>query len=252
MVQPEWSPRGLLGTSQASCFRTYTQDTIPPAYDRAMTQSAARPPLPIVGPILPLLGRVLETLLDRALALDPAGRERFAPFEGRHIELTWAPADLGLRLTVADGRVAVGPRQGAADLSLAGTLAGFARLAFPDRAGALPPGKVQMAGDADLARAIGQLAQGFEPDLEAALGHVLGDTRGAIVATTLREAFSWARRSASTLAEDGADFLREESRDVPARDEVDAFHADVDRLRDDVERLAARLVRVRTGLERGP
>jgi ubiquinone biosynthesis protein UbiJ len=217
-----------------------------------MSQSAAQLPLPLVGTILPLLGRALEALLDRALALDPASRERLAPLEGRHIELIWAPADLGLRLTVADGRVAVGPRQGAADLSLAGTLVGFARLAFPERAGALPPGKVQMAGDADLARTIGQLAQGFEPDLEAALGRVLGDTRGAIVATTLREAFSWARRSASTLAEDGADYLKEEARDLPAHDEVEAFHADVDRLRDDVERLAARLARVKDGLERGP
>jgi ubiquinone biosynthesis protein UbiJ len=207
---------------------------------------ASRPPNPLLVP----LGRALEALLDRALALDPAARDRLAPLEGRHVELTWTPADLGLRLSVADGRIAIGPRQGDADLSLAGTLAGFARLAFPDGAGALPAGKVQMAGDADLARAIGQLAQGFEPDLEAALARVLGDTRGAIVATTLRDAFAWARRSAGTLVEDGADFLREESRDLPARDEVDAFHADVDRLRDDVERLAARVARARAALER--
>lgn len=208
----------------------------------------ARSPNPLLVP----LGRALEALLDRALALDPAARDRLAPLEGRHVEMTWTPADLGLRMSVAEGRIAIGPRQGEADLSLAGTLAGFARLAFPDRAGALPAGKVQMAGDADLARAIGQLAQGFEPDLEAALTRVLGDTRGAIVATTLRDAFAWARRSASTLAVDGADFLREESRDLPTRDEVEAFHADVDRLRDDVERLAARLARAKAGLERAP
>ncbi len=204
------------------------------------------------NPLLPLLGRALEGLLERALALDPAARARLAPLEGRHVEMSWTPAGLGLRMSVAGGRIAIGPRQGEADLSLAGTLAGFARLAFPDRAGALPAGKVQMAGDADLARTIGQLAQGFEPDLDAALVRLLGDTRGAIVATSLRDAFAWARRSASSLAEDGADFLREESRDVPTRGEVDAFHADVDRLRDDVERLVARLARVKAGLERAP
>jgi ubiquinone biosynthesis protein UbiJ len=204
------------------------------------------------NPLLAPLGRALQALIERALALDPAARERLAPLEGRHVELTWSPADVGLRLSVAGGRIAIGPRAGEADLSLAGTLAGFARLAFPDRAGALPPGKVQMAGDADLARTLGTLAQGFEPDLEAALSRWLGDANGAIAATTLRDAFAWARRSASTLAEDGADFLREESRDVPARDEVESFHADVDRLRDDVERLAARLARVKDALERQP
>ena len=64
MVQPE-SPRGSLGTSQASRIRAYTQVFPSPPYDRGMTQSPAQPPPPLVGPILPLLGRVLETLLDQ-------------------------------------------------------------------------------------------------------------------------------------------------------------------------------------------
>jgi ubiquinone biosynthesis protein UbiJ len=206
----------------------------------------SRPP----NPLLATLGRALEAFIDRALALDPAARARLAPLEGRSIELTWSPAGIGLRLVVADGRVSVGPREGEADLSLGGTLAGFARLLLPERASAMPPGKVQMAGDADLARTLGQLAQSFQPDLDAALGRVFGATNGAIIATSLRDALGWARRSASTLAEDAADYLREESRDTPARAEVDSFHADVDRLRDDAERLAARLARLRGALER--
>lgn len=209
---------------------------------------ASRPP----NPLLATLGRALEAFIDRALALDPAARGRLAPLEGRSIELTWSPAAIGLRLQVVAGRVSIGPREGEADLSLGGTLAGFARLLLPERAGAMPPGKVQMAGDADLARTLGQLAQAFQPDLDAALGRVFGETNGAIAASSLREALGWARRSASTLAEDAADYLREESRETPARAEVDAFHADVDRLRDDAERLAARIARLRGALERAP
>ena len=40
------------------------------------------------------------------------------------------------------------------------------------------------------------------------------------------------------------EYLQEESRDLPSRYEVDRFTADVDALRDDVDRLAARVGRL--------
>lgn len=42
-----------------------------------------------------------------------------------------------------------------------------------------------------------------------------------------------------------AEYLTEESRDVVPRAELEAFYDDVDALRDDVERLAAKLARLR-------
>ena len=42
-----------------------------------------------------------------------------------------------------------------------------------------------------------------------------------------------------------AEYLTVESRDVVPRAELDAFHDDVDALRDDAERLAARIARLR-------
>jgi ubiquinone biosynthesis protein UbiJ len=41
-----------------------------------------------------------------------------------------------------------------------------------------------------------------------------------------------------------AEYLQEESRAVPAALEAEAFYSDVERLRDDVERAEARLVRL--------
>jgi ubiquinone biosynthesis protein UbiJ len=205
----------------------------------------ARPPHPLLVP----LGRALERVIDRALALDPAARERLAALEGRSIEMTWAPADLGLRMRVVDGRVAIGPREGEGDLSLSGTLVGFVRLLQPSLAGKLPPGRVQMNGDADLARTLGQLAEQFRPDLERALVPLLGESAAGAAATSLREAFDWARRGAGSLAGDAAEYLQEESAATPPRPEIEDFHADVDRLRDDVERLEARLKRLAAALE---
>jgi ubiquinone biosynthesis protein UbiJ len=41
------------------------------------------------------------------------------------------------------------------------------------------------------------------------------------------------------------EYLQEESRDAPSRDEVDRFSAAVNTLRDDVDRIEARLNRLR-------
>ncbi len=43
------------------------------------------------------------------------------------------------------------------------------------------------------------------------------------------------------------EYLQEESRDAPSRYEVDKFTADVSALRDDVDRVEARLNRLRDG-----
>jgi ubiquinone biosynthesis protein UbiJ len=201
------------------------------------------------NPLLVPLGRALEAFVARALALDPAAGERLRALEGRSIEMTWSPAGLGLRLRVDGGRIGVGPREGEADLSMSGTLAGFARLLLPGAAASLPAGRVQMSGDAELARELAQLGERFSPDLDAAFGNVLGPSAGAIAATTLRDAFAYARHAAGSFAQDAAEYLREESRDVPTRDEVEQFSADVDRLRDDAERLAARASRLAAAVE---
>jgi ubiquinone biosynthesis protein UbiJ len=53
------------------------------------------------------------------------------------------------------------------------------------------------------------------------------------------------------LARDAAEFVTEESRDVVAKAELEAFYDDVDTLRDRSERLAARISRLSTAAGAG-
>ena len=81
-------------------------------------------------------------------------------------------------------------------------------------------------------------AQGRHP--VAAFGQVLGVQLANAAAAALREA----RGAANGLARAGADYVTEETGDVVARAELTAFHDQVDGLRDDVERIAARVSRL--------
>jgi ubiquinone biosynthesis protein UbiJ len=195
------------------------------------------------NPLLVRLGRLLEAVLNRALSLDEPTRAQLGTLEGRRvgIELTGTP--LALAIEVHEGRVRVGPHwQTAGNLNL--RAAPGSLLAFALRRGdesLVPPGKVDISGDAELARRLEKLLRGFRPDIEEGFAKTFGDVIGVPLARALHAAFDWSRESAEALARDTADFLRDESRDLIAPAEMDQFLDDVDGLRDRVERLAARV-----------
>ena len=109
---------------------------------------------------------------------------------------------------------------------------------------ARPAGKVEIAGDAELARQVQKLARQYRPDFEAAFATVFGDVAGTAIARSLRDAADWAGRGARHLREDTVDWLRDEARLAVTHAEMDAFVDAADSLRERTERLAARLARL--------
>jgi len=207
-------------------------------------------PLSLLKSLKPVAGRALQAALNRALALDPDTRQALTALDGRHIDLTLEAPALAMRISVHGEALEVGPvDHREADLavrsSLSGVLAQLPLLAKSRSAQANTAGRVRVAGDAELARRLQQLAKGFDPDWQLPFVRVFGEVLGVQAANTLRSALQHARRGASDLAHTAAEFVTEESRDVVPRGELDAFHDDVDVLRDDLERLAARVQRLR-------
>jgi ubiquinone biosynthesis protein UbiJ len=208
-------------------------------------------------------GRALEAALDRALALDPETRAALAALDGRSIDLALEAPPLALRLTVDGDRVRVGSAagQGAtepaaeADLGVRATLGAVLAqlprlLPGANRHDEAPPvGRMRVSGDADLARRLQRLAERFDPDWQQPFVSVFGEIIGVQVANAFAAGLRHARAAGRDFAETAAEYLTEESRDVVPRAELDAFHDDVDTLRDDAARLAARIARLRAGAE---
>lgn len=209
------------------------------------------PALPLPN-LKPLAGRALEVALNRALALDPDTRTAIATLDGQRIALTLEAPSLALQIRVDGNRLRVGPVDpaGEPDLAVRSTLGGLlAQLPLLARAqrGPAPGGRLRVSGDAELARRLQQLASRFDPDWQLPFVQVFGEVLGVQVANAIRGALHQARTLAGGLARDAAGYVTEESRDVVPRAELDAFHDDVDHLRDDAERLAARIARLRAG-----
>lgn len=198
----------------------------------------------------PVAGRALEAALNRALALDPDTRAALKPLDGRRVALALEAPAIALQIRVEGERLQVGPVDAAEepDLAVRSTLGGLlAQLPFLKRDDAPPVGRVRVSGDAELARRLQTLAERFDPDWQQPFTAVFGDVIGVQVANAARGALRQLRNAGTNLAENAAEFVVEESRDVVGKAELNAFHDDVDALRDDAERLAVRVRRLGGG-----
>lgn len=196
----------------------------------------------------PLAGRALEAALNRALSLDPDTRAALQPLDGRRIALSLEAPAVALQISVTGDRLEVGPVDvaGEPDLAVRSTLSGLlGQLPFLRKDNAAPVGRVRVSGDAELARRLQTLAERFDPDWQKPFVTVFGDIIGVQIANAARSALRQLRSAGGSLAENAAEFVTEESRDVVGRAELNAFHDDVDVLRDDVERMQVRVERLR-------
>lgn len=197
-------------------------------------------------------GRALEAALNRAIALDPETRAALGPLQGRSVELAVEAPPLALRLQVEGDRLTVGPVEpgNEPDLGVRATLGGLlSQLPMLRRDDAPPVGRMRVSGDADLARRLQRLAERFDPDWQQPFVSVFGEIAGVQIARAVAAGLRHARDAGRDLAETAAEYVTEESRDVVGRAELDAFHDDVDTLRDDAARLAARIARLRQALD---
>lgn len=216
-----------------------------------MTDSTPHAWLP--APLRKLAGRALETALNHTLSLDPDTQQKLVALNGRRVLLQLRGPELALAVRVEDGQLKVGPpdegEAGASTLRVAATPGSLLAMALRRGDDGMAPGKVEIAGDADLARRLEKLASQFAPDFEEAFARTFGDVLGVPIARAVRKALAHAKESANHLAEDGAAWLRDESRLALAPGEAEAFLDGVDALREKSERLEARLARLEARLK---
>lgn len=193
-------------------------------------------------------GKALEAALNRALLLDEDTRSALPALDGRTVALTLESPPLALQLKVEGDHLRVGPVPDAdrADLSVRSTLAGLlGRLPLFQRDAGPPVGSMRIEGDADVARRLQRMAERFDPDWGRPFAAVFGDVLGTQIANGFAFALRRAGIAAKDVAKSAAEYVTEESRDVVGQAELEAFHDDVDKLRDAGERLAARVSRLR-------
>jgi len=155
---------------------------------------------------------------------------------------------LTLRFDAVDSGLALSTSDASADATLTGTPLGLLSMLAGRQTGRLMASGVHISGNAEVATAFETLLRHASPDAEAELARIIGDHAAHVTATTARRAFAWSRQAFSSLARQTQEYLTEESRDLVPRAELEQFLTAVDQLREDADRIAARLARASTHL----
>jgi ubiquinone biosynthesis protein UbiJ len=190
-----------------------------------------------------LLGR-LEAILNGNVAQSGKARALVERLDGRSLALAADGTPLKLRMRVSEGRIRIDDTDDPADARLSGTPLALLALAGPQGEERLRAGGVRIEGDAEVAQRFRELLRHSRPDFEEELSRVIGDVAAHQVANAARGFLEWGRSASDSLATSVAEFLQEEGRDVPTRLEVEEYLRAVDTLRNDVDRLEARLQRL--------
>jgi ubiquinone biosynthesis protein UbiJ len=108
----------------------------------------------------------------------------------------------------------------------------------------------QIRGDAEIANLYKEFFTASRPDLEEELSRWIGDLPARQVARFAGGLRTWLERTRRSAGENIAEYLKEESRDVPSRTEADEFLAGVDAAREATDRLEARIKRLEQRLRK--
>jgi ubiquinone biosynthesis protein UbiJ len=186
----------------------------------------------------------IESELNRCIGESTAARDLLARLQGTsfavHVE--------GLGVTGvlhADGeRLRLDSDAAGATATLSATPFDLLRLLRADGVSGVKRTRAALSGDLDVAERYARMLKLARPDLEEEVAKWLGDVPAHALGEAVRGLGAWLDRAGAALRMNTAEYLQEESRAIPAPLEAQAFYADVERLRDDVERLEARLARV--------
>jgi len=187
-----------------------------------------------------------EGAINALLRLDPEDAARLASVQGRVllVEVT----GFGTRIFVIPGETGLllyGAYDARPDCTVRGTPAALLSMVTAERReDAVFEGAVEIDGDNRVAQTLGDVFRGLDIDWEELLAKLVGDTLAHRLGLQARAGHRWATRTGDTLAQDLGEYLQEEMRVVPSHAEVRDFLDDVDSIRDDVERLEARIARL--------
>lgn len=198
------------------------------------------------GPtLLAAITASLEAALNRALELDPAGRQALMAALAAPVQFTLTdPVPLTCTLDRAGDRVRVGSQPADTPaLTITGKPIALAALATGDDR-VFADGRLDVTGDMALAHQLQRALNQLDPDWEAAMARYLGDVPAHFLGQRLRGAIRWSRQAFESLNANIEEYVHEESRALPGRRELEATFADIDELSLRSERLEARVNRL--------
>ena len=198
-------------------------------------------------PAAALLGP-LAAVLNRNLADSTPGRALLDRLSGRSFAVRITGVGLRVRVSAGTEELAFSIDDEPADAEVCGAPFALMALLRSETPVAGSAG-VTISGDPEVLQQFKVLLERARPEPEAELARLIGEAPAHLAGRAVAGLLAFAGRIRTTTRASVAEYLTEESRDLAARGETDLQAREVNRLRDDVERAAARIALIESRLQ---
>ncbi len=187
----------------------------------------------------------IQSVIDEHVAGSPRARQLLTGLDGRRMQVVARHTPWTLTLHAQGKRLLVSLRDAAgADARLSGPPLSLLALLREDPTEVIRRGDVTISGDAEIAARFQELLQLLRPDLEGALARVIGDVPAHGAGALLRKVLAYGRSSFDTQVMNAGEYLAHERRVLVPLAEAAQFLHEVDVLREQADRIAARVARL--------
>ncbi len=174
------------------------------------------------------------------LRLDPHTKKSLSQIDGKVIRINCTAPALTLHLFIMDNEVDVaGAFDDEPDTTITGSAA--ALLSLRQKNDALYKGEVTLSGDTETANKLRAILSSIDIDLEEVVAPITGDSIAHQLGRFGRQFSGWLGDTGSSFKQNTSEYLQEEIEILAPNSEIKRFCSEVEALREQADRLDAKI-----------
>ncbi|MFY7698311.1 MAG: ubiquinone biosynthesis accessory factor UbiJ [Legionella sp.] len=186
--------------------------------------------------------KMLERTLNHGLSLDQSISSKLALLHGKVLQIIITPLNIHFFVIFEQHRlILLTDYSGIVDTTILSSPLGLIRLSIlpASKARSVFNDDITITGDIELGQHVKRMVDQLDIDWEGHLARFTGDMVAHQVGSIFRSGFSYTRKINQSLQKNLTEYLQEEARMVPSREELNDLFHDIDTLSLDTERLSA-------------
>ena len=191
--------------------------------------------------------RALQKSLNHALALDELSAPKICALEGKCLKIIIAPLNVHFFILFQNHKIHLkSDTITLPDTVIHSSPLGVIRLSLlpSSKVRSLFNDQIRISGDVQVGQQVKKLFDELQIDWEGHLAHFTGDVVAHQIGSFVRHSWSIKQRMSDSFRKNLSDYVHDESRLLPSRQELEDFYTAIDALSLTVERLAAHINQV--------
>ena len=184
----------------------------------------------------------LQKALNHALTLDESMPAKIQALHGKILEIIISPLNIHFFIRFAHSDMQLlATCDEHPDTVIHSSPLGLIRLGLlpASKVRSLFNDKIRLSGDVELGQRVKKLFDELDIDWEGHLAHFTGDVVAHQLGSFVRQGLAFKEKIATSMSQNLTEYLQEERRVFPSREEINDFFSDIDELSLRSERLAA-------------